>query len=91
MVKECPVIINNDAVTVVRFDGIDIQFPSVNQENVKTLNVKFENGKYSIVDHAEEKVEKAIDEIVNVTEKTEDEIKKTKKTIKKKHETVVDE
>ena len=45
MVKECPVIMNNDAVTVVRFDGNDIQFPSVGQEGAKTLNVKFENGK----------------------------------------------
>lgn len=66
MIKECPVIINNDAVTVVRFDGNDIQFPSVNREGVKTLNVKFENGIYSIVDRAEtEKTVKTTEQTKN--------------------------
>ena len=42
MIKECPVIINNKALVVVNFDGIDIQFPPIGK-NVKTLNVKFED------------------------------------------------
>lgn len=49
MVKECLVKLNNDAVTVVRFGDIDIQFPSIHK-NVKTVFVNYEDGKYSIVD-----------------------------------------
>lgn len=49
MVKECLVILNNEAVTVVRYGNIDIQFPSIHR-NVKTVFVNYEDGKYSIVD-----------------------------------------
>ena len=48
MVKECIVTINNDDVTVARYDNIDIQFPSVH-EDVKVVYVDCENGKYKIV------------------------------------------
>lgn len=90
MIKECPVIMNNDDVTVVKFDGTDIQFPSVNNDGVKTLNVKFDNGKYSIVNEIEAKPERSVDENIDVAEPLETE-KKTKKTIKQKYDTVVDE
>lgn len=53
MTKQCPVILNNKAVTVVGFDDIEIQFPSVNKD-VKTVFVKYENGKYTIVENIEE-------------------------------------
>lgn len=90
MIKECPVIINNDAVSVVRFDGIDVQFPSVGK-NVNKVNVKFENGRYSIVKDVEKnKLIKPVEEKSETVEikKTE---KKSKKTIKKKHdETIVE-
>ena len=85
MVKECPVIINNDAVTVVRFDGNDIQFPSVGQEGIKTLNVKFENGNYSIVTN--EVDDKSVDE----AEQVKVDNKKNKKTIKKKFDKIVED
>jgi hypothetical protein len=49
MVKECLVILNNDLVTVARFDDKDIQFPSV-RKDVKKVFVNYENGRYSIVD-----------------------------------------
>ena len=50
MVKECPVIINNECVTVVRYDGIDIQFQSVGKD-VKTVFVnKDGDGSYHIAD-----------------------------------------
>ena len=49
MVKECTVILNNEAVTVVKFDDIEIQFPSI-RKNDKTVFVKYEDGNYSIVD-----------------------------------------
>ena len=48
MVKECAVKLNNDAVTVVNFDGIEVQFPAINKDD-KTVFVSFENGKYAIV------------------------------------------
>lgn len=81
MIKECPVIINNKALVVVNFDGIDIQFPPIGK-NVKTLNVKFEDGKYSIVKDAE-KEEKITYPVVE--KKEEESEKKPKKTIKKKY------
>lgn len=49
MIKECNVLINNDVVTVVRFDGVDVQFPSIHR-SAKTVRVCYSNGKYSIVD-----------------------------------------
>lgn len=49
MVKECPVTINNDAVTVAKFGETSIQFPSIHRE-AKTVFVSYENGKYIIID-----------------------------------------
>jgi hypothetical protein len=49
MTKECKVTLNNEAVTVVQFDGIEVQFPSI-RKNDKTVFVKYEDGNYSIVD-----------------------------------------
>ena len=59
MVKECLVVLNNEAVTVVKFDDKDIQFPSINKD-AKKVFVNYENGKYSIVDekYKAESVEK---------------------------------
>ena len=42
MIKQCPVIINNGAVTVIKFGDIDVQLPYCNKKDIKTLNVKFE-------------------------------------------------
>lgn len=53
MIKECPVIMSNEAVTVARYDGIDIQFPSVGKD-VKTVFVnKDGDGSYHIADGIE--------------------------------------
>lgn len=54
MTKECKVILNNDVVTVVKFDEKEVQLPSVHR-NADTLFVKHENGLYSIVDKMEDK------------------------------------
>ncbi len=51
MIKECPVLLNNEAVTVVKYGDAEIQFPSI-KKDAKKVNVKFDNGKYSIVDDA---------------------------------------
>lgn len=48
MVKECLVVLNNEAVTVVRYDGKDIQIPAINKD-VKKVSVNYENGKYFVV------------------------------------------
>jgi len=49
MIKDCNVLINNDAVTVVRFNEVDVQLPSINR-SAKTIRVCHSNGKYSVVD-----------------------------------------
>lgn len=56
MIKKCKVILNNDAVTVVDFDGVEVQFPSINKET-KYVNVLFDDNKYSIVDDDKENTE----------------------------------
>lgn len=88
MIKECPVIMNNEAVSVVSFDGIDIQFPCLGK-NIKKVNVKFEDGKYSIVKD-EIKVSKPVEKEAEtvIEEKPVEVEKKQKKTTRKKRETV---
>lgn len=89
MIKECPVIENNDAVTVVRFGDTDVQFSSI-AKDAKTVKVKYDNGKYSIVNHAEE-TDSIVDESVEVAEPVKVGNKKNKKTIKKKFDEVVED
>ena len=49
MVKECKVILNNSAVSVILFDGKEVQIPSIKSDK-DTVFVEFNNGKYRIVD-----------------------------------------
>lgn len=49
MVKECPVILNNEAVTVVRYGEVNVQFPSI-KKDAKTVFVDYIDGRYIIVD-----------------------------------------
>ncbi len=49
MIKDCRVVLNNEAVTVVRFGDIDIQFPSIHSD-LKIVRVLYQDGKYSVVD-----------------------------------------
>lgn len=48
MIQKCPVLLNNDAVTVVSVDGTEVQFPSIHQ-TLSSVTVLYKNGKYSIV------------------------------------------
>ena len=48
MAKECKVVTNNEAVTVFDYDGTLVQIPSIH-EDVKTINVVFKNGYYTVV------------------------------------------
>lgn len=59
MIKECKVILHNEAVTVVDYDGKNIQFPSIAGDS-KTVFVKCENGEYSICDGKEDVKETAV-------------------------------
>ena len=49
MIKICPVILNNEAVTVAKYGDTKIQFPSIKKDE-KTVIVKHEDGKYEIID-----------------------------------------
>lgn len=53
MIKECKVILNNSAVTVVKFGEIEVQLPSI-QRDAKKVFVKFENDRYAVVDKLDE-------------------------------------
>ena len=78
MIKECPVILNNEAVTVVKFGDVSVQLPSI-KKDAKTVFVKCENEKYSVVDG-----------IQDGTEEVKPETKSTvkKRTTKKKTENI---
>ena len=89
MIKECPVILNNEAVTVVKFGDTEVQFSSIMKDE-KTVNVKYENGKYSIVDHVD-KVESVITESDDVAQPIKAKTRKNKKTIKQKLDGEVEE
>ena len=75
MIKRCKVIINNEAVTVIRFDNIEVQIPSIHKK-ADYVNVLYENGKYKMVD------EDCKDNVINKNYNTKKDNKKT---------TVVDE
>lgn len=80
MIKECPILINNTAVTVVKCDDVEVQFPAINKD-VKTVFVDFTEGKYNIVDKKE--IEKATAEkpVEEVADKKEEK-KTTKDSVK---------
>ena len=53
MIKECTVLLNNSAVTVVKFGEVEVQLPSI-QRDAKKVFVKFENDRYTVVDKLDE-------------------------------------
>lgn len=53
MTKECKVILNNSAVTVVKFGEIEVQLPPI-QRDAKKIFVKFENDRYAVVNKLDE-------------------------------------
>ena len=76
MVKECPILINNTAVTVVKYGDVEVQFPAINK-NAKTIFVDYVEGKYTIVDslkNEQEIIEKTVEETFDIKE-----VKKTTK------------
>lgn len=69
MIMKCPVILNNDAVTVFKFNDIDVQVASIKRQATH-VNVLFENGRYTIV--ADNYVEKKPAFPFNLYEKKEE-------------------
>lgn len=59
MTKLCPVILNNEAVTVVKFNNIEVQLPSIHKD-VKNIYVKYDNDRYAIVENIEEYEKKEV-------------------------------
>ena len=57
MIKYCRVLLNNSAVTVVRYGDIDVQLPPIGK-HADLVAVKYENGKYEVVNNEENKEEK---------------------------------
>ena len=49
MIKECPVIINNDYLAVVKYDGTDVQIPPI-KNNKKIIKIEYSGGVYKPVD-----------------------------------------
>ena len=49
MIKKCKVLLNNDAVSVVEFDGKKIQIPPIGEDK-KEVAVLLKDGKYKVVD-----------------------------------------
>lgn len=49
MIKECKVLINNDAVTVFKYGDAEVQVPSIGRD-AKTVKVVVDKGTYKVVD-----------------------------------------
>lgn len=49
MIKNCRVLINNEAVTVINYDGVEVQLPSIKRE-ADFVKVIKKNGNYIVVD-----------------------------------------
>ena len=47
--KICRVLLNNEAVTVVDYDGTKVQIPAIHRD-AKTVKVILKNGRYTVVD-----------------------------------------
>ena len=52
MIKECKVLMRNELVMVIDFDGKEIQMPSDHKDS-NIVFVKYENDRFSIVDKLE--------------------------------------
>lgn len=70
--KECPVILNNDAVTVIQYGDKKVQIPSIKM-NTKTVMIEYKNGHYSIAKKQDKTVQK------KKTAKNEETVDETKK------------
>lgn len=61
MIKECRVVLNNDLVTVVLYDDVYVQLPSIHR-NSQTVYVDNQWGFYSVVDNYTPPEEEPVEE-----------------------------
>lgn len=82
MIKKCKVILNNECVTVIDFEGIDVQLPAIGYK-ANQIKIKYQDGKYVALpdDYTE-----ATQEVEKVTVE-ETELKPKKKRKKTTNET----
>lgn len=66
MVKNCNVLINNEAVTVIDYDGVQVQIPAIHRDT-RTVKVVLENGRYTVVD--DDYIEPVIETVAESTTK----------------------
>lgn len=64
MVKNCDVLINNEAVTVINYNGVSVQIPAIHR-NARTVKVVRENERYIVVD--DDYIEPVIETVVEST------------------------
>lgn len=57
MIKSCNIKVNNEAITVIEFDGKLVQIPSIHNKSVDKIDVLFENGRYTVVDDIYSEIE----------------------------------
>ena len=75
MVKTCSVILNNEAVTVINYDGIEVQIPSIRRE-AKTVKVLLKDNKYIVVDDDYKEQPKKVEEDKKKTIAKEEKVQK---------------
>lgn len=71
--KECPVILNNDAVTVIQYGDKKVQIPSI-KKDVKTVMIDYKDGHYTVAKKQEKPAQK------KKTTKKKETVEKTDKT-----------
>jgi hypothetical protein len=57
MIKECKVIFSNELVTVIDFEGCEVQFNPAIPQKSGIVKVEYKDGKYTVLpdDYVEEK------------------------------------
>ena len=80
MIKNCRVTLNNECVTVVDFEGIDVQLPAIGRK-ADQIKVEYKDGKYTVLpDNYTEAVQEVKEVEVEETE-SKPKKKRNKKTV----------
>ena len=80
MIKNCKVLLDNGVVTVVDFNGSEVQFSPAIRPKSDYVTVKNENGRFTVIT---EEVKNAVKEIVEVTtDKQVEEVQEIKEPVK---------
>ena len=80
MVKDCRVMLNNDAVTVVQFGEVEVQLPAIHRD-VNIVKVAFEDGKYKVVGEDYKEANAVVEEVIEDEPAVEEEPEKEEEKI----------